>query len=83
VNIVVICNVLFMSVFYFDSLASYCVCFLSFFIYSALAANKGLINDDVKKSRTLNETASQRYGVPQLPFGITRSVTCYPTDTLP
>jgi len=30
VNIVVICNVLFMSVFYFDSLASYCVCFFIF-----------------------------------------------------
>jgi len=45
VNIVVIYNVLFMSVFYFDSLASHCVCFLSsFFIYSALVANKGLIS---------------------------------------
>jgi len=31
-----------MSVFYFDSLASCCVCFY-LFLYSALVANKGLI----------------------------------------
>jgi len=39
-------NVLFISVFYFDSLASYCVCvFYLLFLYSALVANKGLIID--------------------------------------
>ena len=39
-----------MSVFYFDSLGSYCVCFFYFlfFIYSALVANKGLIKASVR-----------------------------------
>ena len=36
VNIVVICNLLFMSVFYFDSIALYCVFFIFFYLLHLL-----------------------------------------------